>query len=164
MKSWRALTWFILIVQVLFVILIISAVTSTSGDCSGLSGDSADMCKAGTAIGLGIGFGFILFLWALIDIILGVTWMVTNKRSSASAVARQTGSVVAPTKKCPECAEAVLADAKVCRYCGHHFSTANFKCFKCKHVQAVLASQTTFVCDHCGQGLKRPTQTSAEAS
>jgi hypothetical protein len=28
----------------------------------------------------------------------------------------------APTKKCPDCAETVLADAKVCKHCGYRFA------------------------------------------
>jgi hypothetical protein len=63
----------------------------------------------------------------------------------------------AAKKNCPECAESILADARVCRYCGHHLPTTNLRCFKCKHVQAVLASQTKFTCEQCGQCLERNT-------
>ncbi|MGO9153853.1 zinc ribbon domain-containing protein [Mycobacterium sp.] len=66
-------------------------------------------------------------------------------------------AVQAQTKKCPDCAETILVDAKICRYCGHHFPTTNARCFKCNHVQAVLTSETEFTCEQCGQHLKRHT-------
>ena len=78
MRSWRFLTWAILVVQAFFFLWMTYAVFSTSDDCAGLSGDLADACKAAATIGLGIGFVFILFVWSLVDIILGVIWLVTN--------------------------------------------------------------------------------------
>jgi len=39
----------------------------------------------------------------------------------AWVVALRTGP---PSKKCPQCAEDVRRDAKVCRYCQHHFVAA----------------------------------------
>jgi predicted RNA-binding Zn-ribbon protein involved in translation (DUF1610 family) len=65
------------------------------------------------------------------------------------------------TKKCPACAETVLDDAKVCRYCGRDFPTTKLRCNKCKHVQAVLANQTRFTCEQCGQHLMRPNRENA---
>ena len=59
------------------------------------------------------------------------------------------------TKKCPECAETILEDAKVCRYCGHHFPTTKVRCVKCNHVQEVLADHTRFTCEQCNQALHR---------
>lgn len=75
------------------------------------------------------------------------------------------------TKKCPDCAETVLSDAKVCKYCGHHFApsapdtpqkrprgkSTKVKCHSCQHVQAVPLSQHTFVCEQCGTKLQRRT-------
>jgi ribosomal protein S27E len=76
------------------------------------------------------------------------------------------------TKKCPDCAETILADAKVCKHCGYRFApsapdapqeltprgkSTNVKCHSCQHVQLVPSSQQTFVCEQCGTKLKRRT-------
>lgn len=41
-----------------------------------------------------------------------------NARSGAAA------STLAETKKCPQCAELVRADAQICRFCKHKFEAA----------------------------------------
>jgi ribosomal protein S27E len=92
----------------------------------------------------------------------------------------------APTKKCPDCAETILADAKVCKHCGYRFTPASapkappkatstptsapkappkqpsgkstkVKCGHCEHLQTVPVSQQSFVCEECGTKLKRRT-------
>jgi hypothetical protein len=68
------------------------------------------------------------------------------------------------TKKCPDCAETILADAKVCKHCGYRCTSdaaqaeepsTRVKCSKCPHVQRVPLSQTNFTCEECGARLKR---------
>ncbi|MBK1786642.1 hypothetical protein [Prauserella cavernicola] len=71
--------WFFLVVQILFLVWIIAGVANTE-DCSGLVGQDLDACEAGTAVGTGIGVGLIIALWAAVDVILGITWLVFRKR------------------------------------------------------------------------------------
>jgi len=76
------------------------------------------------------------------------------------------------TRKCPDCAETVLADAKVCKHCGYRFAASapdapqelappgkstKVKCHQCQHVQVVPLSQSTFACEICNAQLKRRT-------
>ena len=109
MRNWRKMTWFILIVQVLFVIWIVGGASSAADSCTGLSGDDLDICQAGTAIGASIGIGFIIVLWAFVDIILGVIWLVTGRSS----------------RSCPTCGRDVKKGVTVCKSCGYDFARAN---------------------------------------
>jgi predicted RNA-binding Zn-ribbon protein involved in translation (DUF1610 family) len=66
-------------------------------------------------------------------------------------------------KKCPDCAETILADARMCKHCGYRFDASapsaaqpavrqrvSVECFKCQHSQSVPAEQQTFTCEQCG--------------
>ena len=44
-----------------------------------------------------------------------MTYVATQATAEAAEAAG------APTKVCPDCAETVLADARVCRFCGYEF-------------------------------------------
>lgn len=105
---WRKMTWFIVIVNALFLVWIITGVASVADECKGLSGDELEICEAGTAIGAGIGVTVILVLWVIVDLILGVLWLVT----------RSTG------RTCPACGSNVKKGATVCSKCGHDFARA----------------------------------------
>jgi hypothetical protein len=108
LPKWRKLTWVFVIVQVLFLAWIIGGLAASGSSCSGLKGDDLDFCQAGEAIGASIGVGIIVFLWVLVDIILGITWLVTNKKK---------------TRECPVCGTDVKKGVIVCTNCGYNWAT-----------------------------------------
>jgi len=73
-KKRRIFMWVFLAIQVIFLIWIITGAMSGSGtpdDCGVLDKETCnDAETAGTAIGVGI----VILLWALTDIILGITY------------------------------------------------------------------------------------------
>lgn len=103
--KWRPFTWVILVVNILFLVWIISGVSGTSDNCSGLSGQALETCQAGTAVGTGIGVIVIIFLWALVDVILGVLWLITRSKK----------------RQCPVCGNDVKKGLTACGNCGHDF-------------------------------------------
>ncbi len=74
----RVFMWVILVVNILFLILMI-AIFNISSSCAGKVGDELSACQAGEGIGKGILFFGLLFVWALVDVILGVIFLVTRR-------------------------------------------------------------------------------------
>jgi hypothetical protein len=75
----RVFGWIIVGVNVLFLVLLILAVSGSS-QCKGMTGDELSACQAGEGIGRGILFVLVLVVWALVDLILLTIFLVTRRR------------------------------------------------------------------------------------
>ncbi|MEV5607273.1 hypothetical protein [Streptomyces sp. NPDC052225] len=77
-KRRRVFMWIFLAIQVLFLVWVItgaSAASGSPGDCGSLDAETCnDASDAGTAIGVGL----VILLWAVVDIILGITYAVVR--------------------------------------------------------------------------------------
>jgi hypothetical protein len=113
---------------------------------------------------------------AVINILLGWTclgWIVALAMSVGGTP--PTAPVAWPqpaTKRCPDCAETVLAEARVCKHCGYRFArsapdaqreltpgkSTKVRCHNCQHVQMVPLGLSTFACEICNTKLRRLTR------
>jgi hypothetical protein len=82
-KRRRVFMWMILAINALFLIAVIAAFNIESS-CQGMTGDELSACQAGEGIGKGLVFLFLLFVWAVVDVILGVIFVVTRKRAGTA--------------------------------------------------------------------------------
>jgi len=75
----RIFRWFFLAIQVLFLVWIIAGGNSANDnvDCGTLS---AQACSDAAAVGTGIGIALIVILWVIVDIILGITYLIFRKK------------------------------------------------------------------------------------
>jgi hypothetical protein len=80
-KKRRILMWAILAINALFLWWIIAGVGGNADNCAGKIGQELEDCQTATNIGTGIGVIFIVFLWAMVDVILGVIYLVTRRRN-----------------------------------------------------------------------------------
>lgn len=110
-SGWRPMTWVVLAFNVLMVVWIGAGLVGVSDNCADEVGSALEACEAGTAIGASIGVAFLVMLWALGDVILGVIWLVTRKSSQ-------------PGRTCPLCGTAVPVGQLVCSGCGYDYRTS----------------------------------------
>lgn len=100
---WRIFTWVILAFNLVMLLWAIFG-ASSGPDCGGKTGNALTECQAGQ-VGTGIGVSLIILLWALGDIILGVLWLITNRRN----------------RNCPACGNSVRKGVMRCGACGYDF-------------------------------------------
>lgn len=78
-KGLRKFSWFIIFVNVVFLVFVIAGIASdkTGTNCGTLDQET---CDAATGIGATIGIGLIFGIWVFVDFILLVLWLVTRPR------------------------------------------------------------------------------------
>jgi zinc-ribbon domain len=106
MPKWRPFTWVILAVNVLFLIWLITGISTASGNATNCGTLSQETCNEARNAGTAIGAGIIIFLWALVDVILGVIWLITRPKR----------------RECPACGTEVKRGVTRCPSCGYDFA------------------------------------------
>ena len=82
-KRRRVFMWVILAINLLFLVVVIATLNIESS-CGGKVGDDLAACQAGEGIGKGAVFLVLLFVWAIVDVILGVIFLVTRGRAGTA--------------------------------------------------------------------------------
>lgn len=77
----RKFSWFIIVINVLFLIWIIAGANSGGGaaNCGSLS---VQTCQDAQTVGKGIGVMLIVGFWVAADVILGILWLVTGGKKT----------------------------------------------------------------------------------
>ncbi|HVC76639.1 MAG TPA: hypothetical protein VND96_08995 [Candidatus Micrarchaeaceae archaeon] len=108
LPRWRKATWALAVFNLLALIWLVSGIAATSNECPGLSGTDLSACQAGTAIGAGIGVTFIVILWFIGFVVLGLVWLMSKPKH----------------RQCPRCGNEVKKGLTVCRSCSFDFAQA----------------------------------------
>jgi hypothetical protein len=116
LPKWRKFTWVILIINVLFLVWVVSGIaggTEGGSDCLAEAKRNpllnAKDCDTAAEVGTAIGVGIVIFFWVAVDLILGVIWLITDRRL---------------TRDCPVCGNDVKKGVTVCPSCGHDLARA----------------------------------------
>lgn len=109
LPGWRKGTYIILIFNLIMLVWVVAGVASTTHNpnCGQTNKFFTQQdCQSATDAGATIGAGIIITFWAIGDVILGVLWLVTNRKK---------------TRDCPACGSDVKKGLFACRSCGFDF-------------------------------------------
>jgi hypothetical protein len=114
LPGWRVGTYIVLAFNILMLVWLIAGVASATHNPScGHTNQyfTKHDCQSATDAGATIGAGILIFLWAIGDVILGVLWLVTNRKK---------------TRECPACGTDVKKGLFTCRGCGFDFRSVAY--------------------------------------
>lgn len=82
MPRWRKATWALLIWNVLMAVWVIGGMGAVSDNCAGETGQALELCESATVVGAGIGVTFILVIWFIGFIVLGLIWLMSRPKEN----------------------------------------------------------------------------------
>jgi hypothetical protein len=82
MPRWRKATWALLIWTALMGIWIAAGIGAVSNSCDTLAGQALETCQAGVAVGGGLGVTFIIIIWFIGFIVLGLIWLMSRPKDN----------------------------------------------------------------------------------
>ncbi len=85
-----------------------SGAAAVSDNCAGKIGHDLSICQAGTAIGGGIAFTFIVAIWFIGFVVLSLIWLMSRPQR----------------RLCPVCGEQVKKGLTACPKCHYDFAAA----------------------------------------
>lgn len=109
LPGWRVFTYVILTINALFLIWVIVGAASGSGHATNCGSLDQQTCDSAAHAGTAIGVALIIVFWAVVDVILGILWLVTKPRG----------------RDCPVCGHGVKRGRTVCPECGFDFAAAH---------------------------------------
>jgi hypothetical protein len=109
LPGWRIFSYVILAFNVLMLVWVIAGAASNSGHATNCGSLDQQTCDSATHAGTAIGVGILIVFWALLDVILAVLWLVTNRKKS---------------RPCPACGTPVKNGEFQCGRCGFDFRAA----------------------------------------
>jgi H+/Cl- antiporter ClcA len=106
LPDWRIFTYVILLFNLIMLIWVIAGASSGSGTPSDCGSLDAETCNNAQNAGTAIGVALLIVLWVLVDIILAIAWLITNRSSGRS---------------CPVCGHNVKKGVMQCKSCGYDY-------------------------------------------
>jgi hypothetical protein len=84
MQSWRKATWALAIWNVAMILWAATAMDGVSAaSCAGETGAARTVCEVGLSIGLTYGLGFVVAVWIVGVVALGLVWLGSRPRNVA---------------------------------------------------------------------------------
>lgn len=82
MPKWRKTTWTLASWNVLMILWLATAVGGVGPfSCAGETGAALAVCEAGVSIGRTLGLNFVLIVWLIGLVAIGLTWVATRPRT-----------------------------------------------------------------------------------
>lgn len=64
------------------LIWVVGGVGAVGDNCAGETGEALELCEGATAVGAGIGVTFIIFIWFLGFVVLGLVWLMSRPKDN----------------------------------------------------------------------------------